>query len=320
MKKYIYFVVTSVVLFSCKKTNVASLNDFDVTISKTTYKVGDTIRFKISGNPDYVYYYAGDSANAYENRNRTSLTGKVTMSFTSRLTQGSTDPTKQQNTLQVFISNNFVTPSAGYLIDSNAVVNAGPNVWTNITNRFILPATPSNASINTGVADITDFAKASEGKPVYIAFKYADVSDPLQLQRFWYLTNITVDNTLPDGTKNNILFLINRSSNPLFSIVNIKNSDVKWTIGSSTAQTSIQGGTVAGVADNEDWLISRALNLSQVTPDKAIPIKTMSDNPVTEVSKVYTKPGTYNVVFIANNQNVYGLEQSIKEFSVTVNQ
>lgn len=319
MKIYITVLVFLFAL-SCNKKDVTNLTNFDVSVVKNSYKVGDTIRFNLSGNPDYIYYYAGDSANVYENRNRTSLTGKVTMSFTSRLTQGSTDPTKQQNTLQILISNNFVTPVANYIIDSAAVANAGSNAWVNITNRFNLPTVPSNASINSGVADITDFAKASEGKPVYIAFKYADFSDPVLLQRFWYITNITVDNTVADGTKNNILFLINRSPNPLFSIVNIKNNDVRWGIGSSVAQTSIQGSTTANVADNEDWLISRALNLSQVLPDKAIPIKTMSDNPVTEVSKVYTKPGVYKVVFVANNQNVYGQAQSIKELSITVTQ
>ncbi len=318
MKTYIYCLLALVIFYACKKTDVTSPTDFDVTVNKNTYKVGDTVRFLLTGNPDYVYHYAGDSANRYENRNRTSLTGKVTMSFTSRLTQGSTDSTKQQNTLQVLISNNFVTPSAGYLIDSAAVVNSGSSIWTNITNRFFLPKTPSNASINSGVADITDYAKASEGKPVYIAFKYNDVSDPIQLQRFWYLTNITVDNTLPDGSKNNILFLINRSSNPLFSIVNIKNSDVRWGIGSSAAQVSIQGGTVAGTADNEDWLISRALNLSQVSPDNAIPVKTISDNAVSLVTKVYTKPGTYNVVFLASNQNVYSKAETMKQLTITV--
>ena len=318
MKKQILFIVVSVLLFSCVKKDVTSPEDFNVTTAKATYKVGDTIRFKITGNPDFIYYFSGDSANIYENRNRNSLTGRVTMSFTSRLTQGSIDPLKQQNTLQVLLSNSFVTPSIGYLIDSAAVINASPTVWANITSRFTLPIVPSISSINTGVVDITDFAKASEGKPVYIAFKYTDVFDAAQVQRFWYLTNITVDNTLPDGTKNNIFFLINKSSIPLFSIVNIKNTDAKWTIGSSAAQVSIQGGTVAGAADNEDWLISRALNLSQVAPDNAIPVKTISDNIVTEVTKVYSKPGTYKVVFLANNQNVYNKQEITRELIITV--
>lgn len=317
MKRYLLCFFLFTIVFSCKKKDVTSPTDFNIVLNNLTYKVGDTVKFQLIGNADYISFYPGDSGYNYVNRNTVSSVGKVTMSFKSRLTQGSTDSTAQQNTLRVLMSNNFVTPSAGYIIDSSTVIAAGPTVWTDITNRFTLPKVPSNTAVSSGVADLTDIAKVSEGKPVYLAFKFSDKYDSLIAQRFWYLTNLTIDNTLSDSTKNNVFLLINKSPTPLFSIVNIKNPDVKWGIGSSTAQISIQGGA-AKTAENEDWLITRAMNLSLAFPDKSIPIKSIADNSVSSVTKVYTKAGVYQAVFVARNQNVYGSNEVVRTVTINV--
>lgn len=304
--------------FSCNNVEITEPSDFNVSLEKTSYKVGDTVTFKIEGNPDYIYYYAGDSGSIYENREiGTAPIGKVTMSFTSRMTQGSTDSTKQQNTLRVLISNNFVTPTPGYKIDSATVVNTPSTVWEDITSRFILPKVPSNNSINTGVVDITDIALKSVGKPVYVALKYTDVSDLIESQRYWYITNFTIDHTLENGTKFNIFYLINKSSNPLFSIVNIKNNGVNWGIGSTSAQVSINGGAALS-PDNEDWLITRALDLQYIVPDKATAIKSIADNIITQTKKVYKKAGVYKAVFIAKNYRISKSFEIKKELLITV--
>lgn len=320
MKKNITycFIVCLIFIVSCNNLEVTSPNDFNVTIDKTVFKVGDTVTFKIQGNPDYIYYFSGDSGYVYENREiSTAPIGKVTMSFTSKLTQGSIDSTKQQNTLKILISNNFVTPSPDYKIDSSIVVKTPATAWEDITSRFILPKVPGVNSINTGVVDITEFAVKSVGKPVYVALKYSDVLDSIESQRAWYITNFTIDHTLPNGTKFNIFYLINKSSNPLFSIINIKNYAVNWGIGSTAAQVNINGGPALS-PDNEDWLITRALDLRYITPDKAIPVKSVADNIITQTKKVYRKSGTYNVVFIAKNQKINSEIQIKKELTITV--
>jgi hypothetical protein len=70
--------------------------------------------------------------------------------------------------------------------------------------------------------------------------------------------------------------------------------------------------------DNDDWLITSKVNLKQVKPDVGIAIKDMNDVPLTSYQKIYKKPGTYNVAFVAMNTNENNSEQVVRRIQITV--
>ena len=319
MKKYL--IILSFITFafiSCKKNNVSTADGFTVETIKTTYKVGDTVNFKLSGNPDIITFYSGEAGSKYEYSNRTALAGKVTMSFNTLMQQGSTDPKVQQGTLHILASSNFLLLTPGVVLDSAAVANAPVGTWTDITNRFTLPKVPVTTStyLPSGSADITDLA--SVDKPVIFAFRYTDTARATLAQRFYQINTFTIDNTLPDGSKVNEYLLVNGSATPLLTPVNIKNLAVKWGINSSSPAFNINLNSPVNQADNEDWIFTKPVNLFAVSPDLGLGIKGYTDNTPDTYQKVYKAAGTCTVTFIGKNQNIYDSKQVVRHITLTI--
>ncbi len=298
----------------CKEKEVSNPN-FEVSTLKQEYKVNDTVTFNFKGNPDIVYYYSDEDGKKYEFRNRTFLPGTVNMSFRSRLTQGSTDPRIQQGTLKVLSSSDFINVEPGFIVDSSAIAGS-ISKWRDITSRFILPSTPSNTQVNSGSVDITDLVV--NDKPLFIAFRYTDTARVSLPQRFWFIDNFSIDNTTIDGIKNNVFLLINRSPIPLFSIVSLKNQNLRWGVGSTSAQININGGNVNNSPDNDDWIITKPLLPFNIVPDKSEVIKGLADNDVERFKKVFKVPGTYKVVFIGKNVDINNSKEVVRELTIRV--
>lgn len=315
MKHFIIIGILAVLfLVGCKEQEINS-PDFEVTTQKMEYKVNDTVTFNFKGNPDIIYYFSGEAGRNYELRNRTLLPGTLTMSFRSRVTQGSTDPRIQQGTLKVLASTNFINPEPGFIVDSAAIASSILS-WKDITARFNIPKVASNTQVSSGVIDITDLAEV--GKPLFVAFRFTDTARVNLPQRFWFIDNFTIDNLLPDGKRNNVFLLINRSPIPLFSIVSLKNDVARWGVGSTSAQININGGNANNTPDNDDWIVTKPINPFNIAPDKAEPIKGLADNDITAFKKVYSTPGTYKVVFVAKNADVNSTKEIVKEVTIRI--
>ncbi len=70
MNKIISFFTICLIAVSCTKRDKIEAPDFDVTTSSTTYKVGDTITFNISGDPQNIVFWSGMPGNVYEYSDR----------------------------------------------------------------------------------------------------------------------------------------------------------------------------------------------------------------------------------------------------------
>lgn len=276
---------------SCSKNLAIKPLSFDVTTSSTTYRVGDTVHFNFTGNPDIISFYSGEPGTNYANRNRVILPGISQLQFTSYVQNAI-----QLNTLKLLVSNNF-----NAMYDSANVLNG---TWTDITSRALLSTgvtgTPS------GIIDLSDFA--AKNLPVYIAFKYNAVTGTIQPT--WTIQSFNLNLLQPDNT----IMPIATISNAGWKKVNILNPAAVWNI--TATQLSIAGGN-ATAATNEDWAISSLLYLNKVAPDVAVSIKNITQV-LNSYDYVFKIPGVYKVVFLAGNATADAQQSTTQEVDLTI--
>lgn len=296
MKKIFYISSVLVLLLSCNKKEVTPIN-FNVTTSATTYKVGDSVIFNFTGNPDFITFYSGEAGHQYQYSTRDFATGGVPiMQFNSYRQYGVDD-----STLHILISTNFTGSYTTGGVDSAT--------WKDITNRAILSTgtdqTPS------GAINLSDFV-GEDNSPLYIAFKYRDTSkNGTSSLRTWTITNFVLNTTFSDSTVASVATLSSASWKDVTYIT----STAAWII--STTSLKINGGA-AGGPENHNWVISGSLYPNRVSPDTGVVLKNMTVR-LSNYTYVFSKAGTYNVTFSAVNENIYGRQQVIKTIPITVN-
>jgi hypothetical protein len=356
MKLNIYFLIIGMMLFfaSCNTDlSVEEINDFDVTVDATTYKVGQEVRFKLSG--DYVQqisFYSGEVQKDFEFREGRVIdvngTG-ATMSFSSSVQLGA-----QLNQLSVLVSTDFNG-------DYSSLDKVKAAKWTDITSRFAYGT--GTAFTASGVKDITDLIVA--GKPIYVAFKY--VTQPQQvngLARNWYIQsfNLTslskLNNTIPlylsvqgDAgfriidqnpvnapalsviTNSRISLLGNRYKYPEDPLYDPKNPiyDPNNPIYDPYSTSYVPGAVPPTYVPydpkspyndpySENWAVSKPIITNSVNlgPDWSIPIKGVTNPNLTEYRYKYLEKGTYKVVFIASNNSIDNRNEVVKELTLTI--
>lgn len=276
-------------LTACEKKLEVKKVNFEVTTLKNSYQVGDPVTFNFSGNPDNITFFSGEVGHKYEYRSRLKAEGKPSLEFTSYMQYG-----VQDIPLQLLASTTF-----NGKVDQD-VASGG---WIDITDK----ATFSSGSDNTpsGSVDLSQFVA---DKPVYIAFHYK--GDGGSVQRKWTIKDLQVTNKLTSGNTLSIADL----SNAAFSQVSLSNESVVWKIDAN--QLSIQGGPATN-GTNDDWVVSRALDLNSVSPDAGEALKNIT-TVLNNYTYIFTEPGTYKVTFLASNITVDQSDSVIKELTVTV--
>jgi len=70
----------------------------------------------------------------------------------------------------------------------------------------------------------------------------------------------------------------------------------------------------------EQWAVSRAFDVDKVTIEADYPesIKNYNNQPLKQYKYVYTKPGTYKVVFVAANRTIDDAKSVIREVTLTI--
>lgn len=341
-KLYITGLLTAgVLLSSCKKELTVDPVDFSVMSVKndgtpsTEFKVGDTINYVFTGNPDVISFFNGTIGNRYEFNNRLQTdNGKPVLNFKTAVA----NPVASDASFSVMLSSDFKGIVAPVLwgvqqrdtVATTANINAA--TWVPLTNRAVL-ATNTTATAS-GDIDLSDIAAAN--KPVYLAFKYkvdAGVAQPT-----WTISELTLKNKLTDGTE----YLLANLVSDITPIVNYNYTTynhggwkvtVRDTVGMKTVATPIawqvSAGTNIAIKNNsaspataksgESWAIIGPINLKGVTPDIGTGIKTI-ENKLSRymVPKAYTTPGTYKVVFSASNSNPNMTNGAVKELTIKI--
>ncbi len=289
--KFLLGAIALTVLASCSKELTIEPLSFDVTTPSTTYSVGDTVKFKFSGNADFISFYSGEEGHNYEFRERTTIDGVPQLEFTSYAQFGA-----QTNTLSLLVSNNFSGTR------NTAQISAA--TWTDITSRATLSTGANNTP--SGVINLSDFL--AQKKPIYVAFKYTGTTG--STQKTWTINNLALNLIKPDNSSLPITDLANAG----WGQVSFLNPAAVWTY--NATQLRIAGGNATAV-DNEDWVISKLLYLNSVAPDAAVAIKNITEK-VDSFDYVFTQPGTYKVVFLAVNATADNQESTTKEVTLTI--
>lgn len=296
-------------LFSCQNQDIQA-PEFDVQVDSTTFKVGQEITFKLSGNAQSIVFWSGEKGRNYIYKERTTEKGiSQTLQFTSLAGAGS-----QNGNLSVLASSDF---NGTY--DSTSIYLA---TWKDITSRAILSPTPTSAagaSKLSGAFDISDID--SLNKPVYFAFKYKSETNTL-IPRQWTISTFTVTNTLADGTVNTV---IPNFQTAWFTGINMNDTTYRWRL--SPARTSMKLGNFAGTSAppvgspvNEDWAISAPIKLNSVSlVDYGASITSLSSlTPPSTFMYIFKTAGTYKVVFYAFNADKYTKKEVMKELTITI--
>jgi hypothetical protein len=294
MRNIIYSLISIGIFASCAKEKVGAPN-FEVSTASLTYKAGDSVKFQISGNPDNLMFYSGEQGHKYELRKRDSAENDLQIEFRSYVSFGLI----RQN-LQLLVSNDFTGKA-----DTPSVKAA---TWTDITSKAVLSTGPD--SVPSGLISMKPYVNAQKpSSPIYIAFRYTDYKKP-QGQNRWVIRTFGANNVAPDGTVTPMAVMATGG----WQQVNFKNTALVWSIG--TAQL-LMNSSAATADDNEDWVISKGFDPTYIKQDVGTALKNISTT-LPEFGYVFTKPGTYKVVFEGSAVRYNGEQRTTREVTLTI--
>lgn len=296
MRKIIYSLISISIFAACAKEKVGK-QDFEISTSSLTYKAGDSVKFRISGNPDNLMFYSGEDGHKYEFRKRDSADNDLQIEFKSFVSFALI----YQN-LQLLVSNDFNGKA-----DTPSVKAA---TWTDISDKAVFSA--GKDSVSSGIISLKPYVNAQKpSAPIYVAFRYTDYKKP-QGQNRWVIRTFSANNIAPDGTITPMAVM----STGGWARVDFKNPAFVWSIG--TAQLLMPSSSAAQAADdNEDWVISKGFNPTYIKQDAGIALKNISTT-LPEYGYVFTQPGTYKVVFEGSAVRYNGEQRTTREVTLTI--
>jgi len=339
--RYLSITFFAVAFVSCQKDTPDNV-DFNVTTSSFTYKISDSVYFNLSGNPDIITLYTGDSLNNYDNRNVTSkVGGTLNFGFQVSAANDSAFAAFHNGALRVLISSNFSNTYTTYkdtaslrfnyptsykdsiYADSFRVAAADSFIvnsakWIDLTDSMYLPVTGAyKTNIQSAIANITRYI-TNATDPFNIAFVYKSDTTHYFGTTGIRVGGLTLVNNFPDGTSSDFSSKLaaggSKSTN--WKTVRAANFSAPWT----TSTTYLNFVPKYNPIHTEQWIISSAFYPNAATPDIAMPIKNITQTPLKSFAYKFNKVGKHKVVFIASNNRPSGTKQVVKEIDLTITQ
>ncbi|MES2276154.1 MAG: DUF5017 domain-containing protein [Bacteroidota bacterium] len=302
MKKYILLLLAAGAFVACNKVDIKAPDAFTVTTTATTYSIKDTVKFNFASNPDQITFYSGEPNHNYANATRTTaLEDSTIMNFSTTTTAASatTQP----------LTSNYVSVLAS--TDYSGVLDA-PNIkkatWTDITSRAKFAVTTT--AIASGNVHLEDLTKGST--PLYIAFKYvADTCTATSQSRKWAVTPLTIKSYFKDTTNVVAGSIQTGGFSNVYSVLNPINI---WVFANASLTFN---APATGSSKDEDWAISKPMDLSVISSDLGIVLKGTSVL-LPQYKYVFKKAGTYVVTFVAQNVSSDGQAKTIRQVTLTI--
>jgi hypothetical protein len=294
MRHSIYLLIIVIIFISCAKEKVETPS-LEVATASLTYKAGDTVTFNFTGNPDNITFYSGEPGHNYEFRNRSSAENDLQINFKTLVQFGVI-----YKNLQLLVSNDYTG------VADTASVKAA--TWKDISDRAVFSTGQDNTP--SGTISLKEFADPKRtGARVYVAFKYADYKKP-QGQNRWVIRTFEANNISADGVVSPQATMATGG----WKTYDFKNPAVVWTV--SSAQLLIPSSN-KDAEDNEDWVISKGFDPFYIKPDAGVALKNIS-TVLPAYKYVYTKPGTYKVVFDVSAVRYNGEKRTTKDITLTI--
>lgn len=291
MRNIFLYIACFLIMAACSKEKVVT-PDFEVITVAQTYRVGDTVTFSFSGNPDNITFYSGEPGHNFDYRTRTVADNDLQIEFKTLVQYALI-----YDNLKVLVSTDF-----NGIYDAE---NLQAATWTDISDL----ATFSEGADNISSGNISLKPYAKDNSLLYVAFHYTDYQKT-QGQNRWVIRTFNADKVSPEGAVSPMATM----STAGWKAIDLKNSARVWTI--TTAQLLMYGGT-ADDADNDDWVVSKGFDFRTVEPDRGVALKNVS-NRLYKQTYVYTEPGTYKAVFEISSVRYNGEKRAYKELTLQI--
>lgn len=298
-------------MVACTKTSVDAPSDFTVSVPQTTYSVRDTVVFNLTGNPDFITFFSGMPHSKYQYSTDTTMPADSNVLTFSTLTTafGATSQPLTSNYISLLASTNFdgINDSADIRLASWTDISSFANLANGATTT-----TSRNIRLDT-------LGLITGNTPLYIAFRYiSDSCTNNAKSRMWKLSKFNLNTYFPDTTYS----LANTFTGGGFYATSLANPFDVWGFvdTSSITKAFTFSAPAVGSPPDEDWVISRAFNLSQYPPDLGIGIKNISQSHFTtyKMTQSYNKPGTYIATFVAKNQYGTNYQTVVRQVTLTI--
>lgn len=279
-------------LVSCMEDEAPSV-ELNVALDKQVYQVGEPVTFKLGGNPDNIVFYSGEVGHNYAYKERYHADGDLLVKFNSWVRYGDI-----YHNLKFLVSSDF-----SGIYDKENVEAA---TWIDLSDKFRFSV--GDDQTPSGEVNLKEYIGAAEDAKLFVAFRYED--EQKARQNNWIIRSITLDCVSTEGVRSNLATMPTMG----WKVVDFENPAVTWNV-SSTSQILIDGGT--NQPRNVDWVISQAFDARKTTPDTGVALKNISTT-MDEYKYVYTKPGTYEVVFETTSDWYNGSDHALTRVTVEV--
>lgn len=279
-------------LAACMEDEAPSVK-LNVVLDKQVYQVGEPVTFKLNGNPDNIVFYSGEVGHNYAYKERYHADGDLLVKFNSWVRYGDI-----YHNLKFLVSSDF-----SGIYDKENVEAA---TWIDLSDKFRFSV--GDDQTPSGEMNLKEYVGAAEDARLFVAFRYED--EEKARQNNWIIRSIALDCVSAEGVRSSLATMPTMG----WKVVDFENPAVTWNV-SSTSQILIDGGT--NQPKNVDWVISQAFDVRKTTPDTGVALKNISTT-MDEYQYVYTKPGTYEVVFETTSDWYNGSDHGLTRVTVEV--
>ena len=279
-------------LAACMEDEAPSVK-LNVALDKQVYQVGEPVTFKLNGNPDNIVFYSGEVGHNYAYKERYHADGDLLVKFNSWVRYGDI-----YHNLKFLVSSDF-----SGIYDKENVEAA---TWIDLSDKFRFSV--GDDQTPSGEVNLKEYVGAAEDARLFVTFRYED--EEKARQNNWIIRSIALDCVSAEGVRSSLATMPTMG----WKVVDFENPAVTWNV-SSTSQILIDGGT--NQPKNVDWVISQAFDVRKTTPDTGVALKNISTT-MDEYQYVYTKPGTYEVVFETTSDWYNGSDHGLTRVTVEV--
>jgi hypothetical protein len=291
-KIYVTAFLSIVLMTSCSEDTV-SIPDFNVSTESATFKVGEEVVFKFTGDPDNISFYSGMEGFRYDS------IGKPIAQYPSPSLEFYSSTRVGPGTIKLLMTSDLTELTTE---------NIGSINWIDISDRANFAAIASYTP--SGKIDLSDLIEV--GKPVRFAFKFDGPTSTTTLPPVWNINQFNLYATFLSGNTATVQTI----SSLQWSVFDVKNQKTTWAVSSTNLR--IDAGA-RNEPENEDWVVCNSVDLMSKIDvyEFGVPLKNITTK-LTEYKYAYTKPGTYKATFVGANTTVYGSKQLAKSLIITI--
>lgn len=349
MRKSIRYIFTTCALLmglnACQQQKIILPVDFNVTLDgDNVYRVGEVVRFRFSGDADYITFYSGEKGHEFVNRDRTSIPIEqiknlsLSMKFQPLWGIGSSNPNSEYG-FRVFLSKDFqgFQSTDGYeqrkeiqkmVADGQFPMTEEDDSkpWKQIWNDLNCVSVLNEWKYGLETS-LNDYAEN-----FCIAFHWKPWTRDFQANQRTYHVQGSILMEYGEGESRTTPFteipftvVTMNEQDPPHLGVNPKMRGDSTSIGTinfgrPTWDINFEGAssTYPGLDWELDaWCFSDPISLNTVSKDKGVQIKSLL-SPILTYDHIYDSPGVYKAVFYGVNDNYQGQETAVKELTIIV--